>query len=373
MPASLLPLLLLFPRLSLGQGVLPMTIQNISCDDTIDLYKMFNGDGIVDPQNTLILWDFYNANGPIVRAFSTFSESVEFLAGPAEQVGNNVVDIVGKLISAPSYIDQILKVVRILGTNIIYDTFTYWTPASLPLGLYHYRINATVNTTISTGGFDIQNVTARSPTVNVTTSKPIGCGKAIPPPYHNTTSLTSSEYTSLYVYDPSAGFNAHPDDQNKTFVSWAYRDSRNTLPDGTGVSNFTVQVIDATTSNPIGPVQTPAKGDNWSTGMSFKVPDVPLAYRGTYKIVVKYINSVQDGLVSPGNVVTHTSEMFNWVTFDDFQDDCANVAAATGTGSTSPGSTGTSKPNHDIRIAPTLVWLSLLIPCGTMTALSGLY
>ncbi|KAG6864033.1 hypothetical protein C0991_000939, partial [Blastosporella zonata] len=153
------------------------------------------------------------------------------MAGPTEEAGNDVVDIAA--------------------TNVIYNTANYWFPASLTLGLYHYRINATVNTSTSTDSFDIQDLTARSATINVTTSQPISCVKNIPLPYHNITSPSSPDFTSLYVYAPSAGYNAYAND-NIFYVSWDYRDMRNT-PDGAGISNITVQIIDSATSNPVGP------------------------------------------------------------------------------------------------------------------------
>ncbi|KAG6889426.1 hypothetical protein C0995_001193 [Termitomyces sp. Mi166 len=252
----------------------------------------------IGPIQTELTWDFYNADGPIAPAFSTFNESVELMAGPAEKAGNSVVDIVA--------------------INVLSSTTTYYFPASVPVGLYHYRINATINTTTS-GGFFIQDVTARSDTVNVTTSKPIGCGKSIPPPYHNITSPSSPLFTSLHVVQPPAGFNAY---QNDMFITWAFRDARNLFVTNSGISNVTVQVVNATTSDPIGPRQIPDEFEEENGQM--RLADPPLVIGGTYKLVVEYRNYVQDGLVAPGDVVTHISEMFNFVTADDNEDDCAN-------------------------------------------------
>ncbi|KAG6916507.1 hypothetical protein DXG01_006508 [Tephrocybe rancida] len=304
-----------------------MTIQNASSAGTIDLYVMYNGDhAFLDPMNTLVTWDFWNANGPIAQ-----------------------------LISA---------------TNVIYDVANYWFPASLPLGLYHYRMNATVNTSTSDEQFDIQHVSGRSATINVTSSKPIGCVKNIPPPFHNVTSLSSPQFTSLYIYQPSAGYNAYPSTHNTSSIAWAYRDVRNTPnPGANGIFNISVQIIDAATSSPVGPLQTPAKGDDWGSGMSFNATEVPLVFGGTYKAVVKYRNSFQDGLVAPGEFVTHTSEMFNWVTFDDNVDDCANLAKkeAAGPGSSSTGSSGKAGSQHNNgNVLTEFTSWSLLLGCVMM-------
>ena len=69
-------------------GSTPTSIQNISTDGVVDLYLMYNRNGIVDPMPKVVLWGYYDAQGPSGRAFSTFDESVELMAGSAEAAGN---------------------------------------------------------------------------------------------------------------------------------------------------------------------------------------------------------------------------------------------------------------------------------------------
>lgn len=265
-----------------------LSIQNISTNTVIDLYKMHNGDSVIDPMSTLFSWQIYNEKGPIPRAFYDFDENVEIIAGPAEAAGNDVVDIVAM--------------------HLIYSTKTYWFPASLPLGLYHARINSNITSTSSSGGYKNYQVSARSPTINVTTSFPIGCGPKVPSPFTNVASPSSPAFTSINIHEPSAGHNVVF--SNRTSlppimnIEWLYRDQRNDM--GAGISDVSAQIIDSATSSPVGPAQKRFRLSPIGFA-SAKFADVPMEVGGSYRVVLTYKNNIQDGLVSPGNVVTFTT------------------------------------------------------------------
>ncbi|KAG6835429.1 hypothetical protein H0H93_001544 [Arthromyces matolae] len=314
-----------------------LAIQNISVLLNVDLYQIA---AFGDYFSNFVSWKIHDTGiGGAEPASLTFNETVEIMDGSAEEHGNTVVDIAGQYSLLPKATFFQVKDYLIPGTNALDHNVIYGFPTSLPLGLYHYRINSSVHS----DGVFVTDLTARSPTINVSTSQPIGCVNSTPPPYYNISSPKSPKFTSLYTYKPSAGSNLSPDDENTTSIYWSYRDGRSSDDNGIhGISYFSVQVINAATLEPIGGSMQPTIADDWSIGMLIQVPNIPLVFEGTYKLVVKYTNAFQDGQVPPGEIVTYTSEMFTWVTNDDWLDDCASLAAKekAGPGSISPGSSG---------------------------------
>lgn len=324
--------------------VAQLSIRNISTSTLVDLYKLYNGgDGVTAGTSVRFTWDIYEGNGPVSEVSTALDSSIEIISGPAEAAGSNVVDLA-----------------------VIHDVYRiadYYYPANLPLGLYHARINSTLNTTRSIGQSDIQLVTARSATININTSSPIGCGSKVPAPFTNITSPSSSTFTSMYIEKPSAGYNVGKTtllSSADMAVNLEYRDQRNFL--GKGISDVTAQILDSTTSQPVGPPQTPV---NPSTRLSVKFSDVPMEVGGSYKIQMKYRNNVQDGTVNPGDVVTFTTEPFNVVTLEDWRSNCGKISSSgsgpSGSGSGSGNSPGAGEPNEGNALLPGLYHLPLFI------------
>jgi len=350
----LVPLFLALPhRIAADEPdsiIVPVGIQNIRADTSVDLYTLYNGafSDFEDVAGETICWDVVTSSGvPIPDAFTTWHASVELMAGPPEANGTSVTDFIG----LPFSCLIVLTAFSLVAGLHINDTSCaqYWFPANLELGIYHIRVNSTTNTTRSSGNV-IKELTARSAAINVTTSIPPGCGAGkTPDPFTPVPSNLSSSYTSLIMRYPNAGTNVliDPNNTNPVLnillnVEWAYRDARNAF--GVGISNLTIQVLDNNNGSNVGPLQTPTSQDaNSVTPLHpLKQGDIPLQAGGSYKLRIQYQNSIPDGSVSPGGLVTFVSPEFNMV----LEDTNCTAPDASGSNSTSPtGGPGSPPPN----------------------------
>ncbi|KAF8154882.1 hypothetical protein B0H34DRAFT_799617 [Crassisporium funariophilum] len=321
-PLIMLTLLTLFslPYLIAAQQ---LSIQNINTSTLIDLYVLHNGNSTVTSGKPVrFTWDIYADNAPYIDAATLEDSSIEIMAGSAEAAGDEVVDVA-----------------------VIHDTYRiaeYFYPANLPLGVYHARINSTLNTTRSIGQSTIQQLSARSPTIHLTTSSPIGCGAKVPPPFTNVTSPDSAAFTSMYITKPSAGYNVARTPllaSDAVIINLAYRDQRNPL--GKGISAVTAQILSGTSSTPLGPPQSPAD-PNAPERIAIKFADVPMEVGSSYKIEIRYRNEVQDGAVGKGGEVSFVSEVFNVVSAEDGRSNCGRLSSSGSGGTGSGGSAGGS-------------------------------
>ncbi|GLB40068.1 hypothetical protein LshimejAT787_0705780 [Lyophyllum shimeji] len=330
-----------------------LSIRNISTSTVIDLYRFYNGGGGVTAGTSgRFTWDIYDGDAPFSEISTALDSSVEIISGPAEGGGDDVVDLA-----------------------VIHDTYRiadYYYPTNLPLGLYHARITSTLNTTRTIGQSDIQRVTARSATINVTTSSPIGCGSKVPAPFTKVTSPSSSGFTSMYVEKPSAGYNVGKSTLPGSLdmpILLQYRDQRNFL--GKGITNVTAQILDSATSKPVGSPQSPTDPSSVNR-ISVKFSDVPMEIGGSYKIQLKYRNNVQDGIFNPGELVTFTTEAFNVVTLDDWHSNCGALSSSgsdpSGSGSGSGSSSGAGNTDGGHMVLPGLYRLPALVS-GLMSVL----
>ncbi|KIJ28736.1 hypothetical protein M422DRAFT_54486 [Sphaerobolus stellatus SS14] len=203
---------------------------------TVDLATLYAQNDFENAVGKYFCWNVVKSDGtPWELAFTAYS-NLKIMNGTAEAAGNQVVDI---------------ACVAVTGTTCC----TFFYPTNLQLEQYHVRINFPANATLSSGAFDIQEVSARGGGVNVTASAPIGCGPGRPPtPFTPISSLSSSAYISVYMQAPMLGANVLLDNLTSLApivdVQWNYRDARNST--SAGISNFIIQVMDSTNGSNVG-------------------------------------------------------------------------------------------------------------------------
>lgn len=336
---SIVFLFFVFARFCSGYTITNISI-NTPFEDPTGITLFSNGSATVDlfllqGAEIAIFWQF-QPNGtepPDLGLQGSSNSTVELMAGTVAAAGDEVVDILAINLSLPGGVK-------------------YLPPTTLPLGDYHFRINSSVNFT--TGGpFTTQQLTARGGDLSVNMSQPTGCGTGLEPPFGNFTKVpspSSSAYHSLYFLSPWGGMNIdvpHPTSETgdnpgvSVQVSFQFRDDNNGV-EGSGISNVTVQFLHANNGSDVGQPQPIAQLNDPAAigppGASFDSQTIGMVVGQAYKVQVSYTNAFQDGVVSPGGLVTVTSEEFNVINSQNMN--CTLLSEGKGGNSSGGGSTG---------------------------------
>lgn len=134
-------------------------------------------------------------------------------------------------------------------------------------------------------------------------------------PWVNITSPSDPKYTSIFLHTPTAGDLLSLDNQGKLLALnpyWAYRDARNDK--GAGINNFTVEVVQNSgngTYKSFTSLPNPPANDLADPKLLFKPNATFLP--GGYELRINYTNSVQDGAIPPGQLVTYISPTFFFI------------------------------------------------------------
>ncbi|KAK7450559.1 hypothetical protein VKT23_012868 [Stygiomarasmius scandens] len=278
-----------FSNLALSQLSIPYTIQHIAILPRITEFTTFP---VIE--HISASWSIVQANGVILPfTFSNAVSTIELMEGTVAAASNKVLDV--------------------LSTNILF-TFTSTTfslRSSLPTGSYHLRVNSVVNTTIGSDT-TIQHLSARGVDFHWTLPAIVGCGPGLEPdPFTPIPSITSPAWTSFMILKPPAGGNFPLLNSSFILTSWNWRNNDNA--DGNGISSLSIQAIKATDGSVVG---APIKVTKPGGSLALNPVTMGMQAKHAYKLRVKYINNFQDGVVSPGKVVTYTSDEFNILASD---------------------------------------------------------
>ncbi|KAJ7784760.1 hypothetical protein B0H16DRAFT_1682052 [Mycena metata] len=241
-------------------------------------------------------WDMVDANGNDVSfAWTEVSDAtVELMSGPSAQALNS----------------SVMEPLYMAGS----DETNINLPANLPNGVYHIHLTSVVNTTVGSQT-TIQTLTASGADIHWTRpNSDVGCGPGLQPnAFTPIKDVNDPRFTSFVLTSPYAGQNYPLVNYSTIFVEWGWRISANRGADG--ITSAELQVLNATSGKPVLESAIALDYVTLEGFLSCWLNPVHLGLQENtqYRLQLKYINTVQDGPIPPGMIVTHTGDVFNVV------------------------------------------------------------
>ncbi|KAJ7218258.1 hypothetical protein B0H12DRAFT_1329348 [Mycena haematopus] len=240
-------------------------------------------------------WDMVDADGYDVNfVWTEVDATVELMSGPSAQALNS-------------------SVMQPLSTSSFDDVTYIDLPPNLPNGAYHLRVTSVVNTTITST--TIQTLTADGADLHWTRPNTgVGCGPGLQPnPFVPIKDVNDPRFTSFVLVYPYAGQNYPLVNYSNIQPGWDWRIRNNWGAEG--ITSVEVQVLNATSGIPVLENAIPVNADTLEGFSSLALNPVELGLQANaqYMLQFKYVNTVQDGPVLPGAIVTYIGDMFNVV------------------------------------------------------------